>query len=58
MRITFLGAAERVTGSRFLLEAAGKRILVDCGLFQGLKNYDNATGHHSRSNLPVLTRSY
>ncbi len=37
MQITFLGAAETVTGSRFLLEAAGKRILIDCGLFQGLK---------------------
>ncbi len=37
MRLTFLGAAETVTGSRFLLEAAGKRILIDCGLFQGLK---------------------
>ena len=37
MKLTFLGAAETVTGSRFLLEAAGKRILIDCGLFQGLK---------------------
>lgn len=37
MQITFLGAAETVTGSRFLLETAGKKILVDCGLFQGIK---------------------
>jgi metallo-beta-lactamase family protein len=37
MQLKFLGATETVTGSRFLLEAAGKRILVDCGLFQGLK---------------------
>lgn len=37
MQITFLGAAETVTGSRFLLETAGKKILIDCGLFQGLK---------------------
>lgn len=36
--LTFLGAAGTVTGSRFLLENAGKRILVDCGLFQGLKS--------------------
>ena len=36
-RLTFLGAAETVTGSRYLLEASGARILVDCGLFQGLK---------------------
>lgn len=35
--ITFWGAAETVTGSRFIVEAAGRRILVDCGLFQGLK---------------------
>ena len=37
MRLTFLGATETVTGSRFLLETEGLRILVDCGLFQGLK---------------------
>ena len=37
MRLTFLGATETVTGSKFLLEAAGKRIVIDCGLFQGLK---------------------
>src|SRR5512137_3067621 len=35
--IRFLGAAGTVTGSRFLLEAAGRRVLVDAGLFQGLK---------------------
>lgn len=37
MRVTFWGAAGTVTGSRFLVEAAGRRILVDCGLFQGIK---------------------
>src|SRR5438132_14315879 len=35
--LTFLGAAGTVTGSKHLLETAGKRVLVDCGLFQGLK---------------------
>lgn len=37
MQITFLGAAGTVTGSKYLVSAAGKRVLVDCGLFQGLK---------------------
>lgn len=37
MKLTFLGAAGTVTGSKYLLEDAGKRWLVDCGLFQGLK---------------------
>lgn len=36
--LTFFGAAGSVTGSRFLLEIAGKRTLVDCGLFQGSKS--------------------
>lgn len=35
--LTFLGAARTVTGSKYLLEHDGKRVLVDCGLFQGLK---------------------
>lgn len=35
--ITFYGAAGTVTGSRFLLEHEGSRVLVDCGLFQGRK---------------------
>src|SRR5262245_22589967 len=37
MRLTFLGATQTVTGSKFLLEVADQRILIDCGLFQGLK---------------------
>ena len=37
LEISFLGAAETVTGSRFLVQAGSTRILVDCGLFQGVK---------------------
>ena len=37
MKLTFLGATGTVTGSKYLLEVGGKRILIDCGLFQGLK---------------------
>lgn len=37
MELTFLGAAETVTGSRFLVDTADARLLVDCGLFQGIK---------------------
>jgi metallo-beta-lactamase family protein len=37
MHITFLGAAGTVTGSKYLLDIGSRRILVDCGLFQGFK---------------------
>lgn len=37
MKLTFWGAAGTVTGSKYLLEAGGSRVLVDCGLFQGVK---------------------
>ena len=40
MKITFLGATKMVTGSNFLVEAAGKKILVDCGLYQGRKEIE------------------
>ncbi len=37
VRVRFLGAAKTVTGSKYLLEIGGYRLLVDCGLFQGVK---------------------
>jgi len=35
--LTFLGATDTVTGSKYLLEAGGERLMIDCGLFQGDK---------------------
>ena len=37
MRMTFLGAAGTVTGSKYLLEHRDQHVLIDCGLFQGYK---------------------
>lgn len=40
-RITFYGGTGSVTGANFLLEADGKKILIDCGLTQGIKLADD-----------------
>ncbi len=49
LSVTMLGAAQTVTGSKFLLEYHGKKVLIDCGLFQGLKELRNL----NREKLPV-----
>jgi metallo-beta-lactamase family protein len=49
MKITFLGAARTTTGSMHLVEACGKRILLDCGLYQGHRK----EAFEKNRNLPV-----
>ncbi len=51
--ITFYGATDTVTGSRHLLETDGKRVLVDCGLFQGPR----AIRERNWQSFPVSPRS-
>lgn len=46
MRLTFHGAAGTTTGSRHLLEVNGKRILLDCGLYQGHRDESNERNRH------------
>ncbi|MBI4211584.1 MAG: MBL fold metallo-hydrolase [Deltaproteobacteria bacterium] len=53
MKITFLGAAGTVTGSKFLLETGKQRILIDAGLFQGFKELRV----HNWQDLPFDPRS-
>ena len=62
-KITFLGAAGAVTGSKYLVEAGGKRLLVDCGLFQGprelrAKNWDRLPIDPASIDWIVLTHAH
>ena len=61
--LTFLGAAGEVSGSRHLVDAAGGRVLVDCGLFQGEKNlrdknWDRFPVRPDSINAIVLTHAH
>ena len=63
MKITFLGATKMVTGSNFLVEAAGKKFLVDCGLYQGKKelemeNYRPFDYNPSEIDFMLLTHAH
>jgi metallo-beta-lactamase family protein len=62
-KITFLGAAGTVTGSKYLIEATGKRLLVDCGLFQGSKelqqrNWNQLTVDPATIDWVLLTHAH
>jgi metallo-beta-lactamase family protein len=61
--LTFLGAARTVTGSKYLLEHGGRRVLFDCGLFQGLKelrlrNWDEFPVRPDSIDAVVLTHAH
>src|SRR5438045_7869977 len=61
--LTFLGAAGTVTGSKHLLDLGDRRVLVDCGLFQGLKelrlrNWDPLPIDPARIDAVVLTHAH
>jgi metallo-beta-lactamase family protein len=53
VKVNFLGASGVVTGSKFLLETSEQNILIDCGMFQGLKTLRELNW----SNLPVDVKS-
>ena len=62
MHLTFLGAAGTVTGSKYLLEIGDKRLLVDCGLFQGfkdlrLRNWDPLPISPKNIDMVILTHA-
>jgi metallo-beta-lactamase family protein len=63
MNITFLGATKTVTGSNFLVEAAGKKFLVDCGMYQGkvtadLENSDPFLYNPNEIDFMILTHAH
>jgi metallo-beta-lactamase family protein len=63
MNITFLGATKEVTGSNFLLEHDGTKILIDCGLFQSgrfseQKNYQPFNFNPAEIDLLILTHAH
>ena len=63
MKITFLGATKTVTGSNYLIEAAGKKFLVDCGMFQGKaeleeENYNDFEFDPKEIDFMLLTHAH
>jgi metallo-beta-lactamase family protein len=63
MKITFCGAAERVTGSNYLVDTGKTKFLVDCGLFQGshdadMQNWDDFAYDPKEINFLIITHSH
>lgn len=63
MHLTFLGGSGTVTGSKALLEHDGRRVLIDCGLFQGLKqlrlrNWETLPSEPARIDAVLLTHAH
>lgn len=63
MNITFYGAARTVTGSCHMVEACGKKFLVDCGMFQGklteqMLNYENFPFNANEIDFVILTHAH
>lgn len=63
MKVTFLGATKTVTGSNFLVEGAGKKFLVDCGMYQGkatdeLKNEEEFGFNIDEIDFMLLTHAH
>src|SRR5690625_410027 len=63
IKIHFLGAAGTVTGSKYLVETIDRKILIDCGLFQGLKelrlkNWETNPIDSSSIDMVLLTHGH
>ena len=63
MKVTFLGATKMVTGSNFLVEAAGKKFIVDCGMYQGkaeveMENYSPFEYNPAEIDFMLLTHAH
>jgi len=63
MKLTFLGATGTVTGSKYLLEDSGKKIMIDCGLFQGhkelrLRNWEELPVNPREIDALLLTHAH
>lgn len=63
VKVRFLGAAKTVTGSKYLLDIGGFRLLIDCGLFQGVKvlrarNWEDLPQNPEDLDAVIITHSH